>query len=701
MESTVLATCSLNQWALDFSGNLERILDSIVTARRIHRARIRLGPELEVTGYGCEDHFLEPDTTHHAWQTVAQVLRLTQVPPYNDILIALSMPVNFRGVLYNTTLVIYSNKLLLIKPKTVLADDGNYRESRWFKPWTNGNILLDYVLPEEITRLTGQTTVPFGVALLRSVEGFLIGLENCEELWSPNNLSTRMYLQGAHVVLNPSGSHFTMRKLSTRVSLIKSATVKTGGVYLYSNQIGCDGSRLLFDGCSSIALNGEIVALGKQFSVDEIEVVSACIHLSDINSYRSNLQSTALQASESLSDSFHIVSIPGFKLVSTKDVSPPSLPIDVKFPSVEEQIANGPACYLWDYLRRSKASGFFLPLSGGADSSAVLSLVGRMCQIVIERLKDTYLNFNYRVLHTDLMRILGFIPKTPEEMAKHLMYAAYLASANSSQETRSRARTLSEQVGCTFYEADIDEIFQAFTKAFQVMTGSAEPKFKANGGNWAQDIALQNIQARVRMVLSYLSGQLIPWHTGREGFLVILGSSVLDESLTGYLTKYDCSSADINPIGSISKHDLKKYLIWAADHLGYRVLSEIVTAKPTAELTPLSPTGETCQTDEEDMGLKYAEIETMGRLRKIQHCGPLYMFLKLCTIWAMPKTQIAEKVKRFFNLYSRNRHKMTVITPAVYIESYSCDDNRFDLRQFLYNTAWTTQFQEIDRLSAE
>ena len=37
-------------------------------------ARYRLGPELEVTGYGCEDHFLEPDTLHHAWQSLARLL---------------------------------------------------------------------------------------------------------------------------------------------------------------------------------------------------------------------------------------------------------------------------------------------------------------------------------------------------------------------------------------------------------------------------------------------------------------------------------------------------------------------------------------------------------------------------------------------------------------------------------------------------
>ena len=44
----------------------------------------------------------------------------------------------------------------------------------------------------------------------------------------------------------------------------------------------------------------------------------------------------------------------------------------------------GPACWLWDYLRRSGASGFFLPLSGGSDSAAVATIVGAMCHLVID-----------------------------------------------------------------------------------------------------------------------------------------------------------------------------------------------------------------------------------------------------------------------------------------------------------------------------
>jgi len=51
--------------------------------------------------------------------------------------------------------------------------------------------------------------------------------------------------------------------------------------------------------------------------------------------------------------------------------------------------------------------------------------------------------------------------------------------------------------------------------------------------------------------------QLIPWTKSEKGFLLVLSSSNIAEGLRGYLTKYDCSAADINPIGGINKSDLK------------------------------------------------------------------------------------------------------------------------------------------------
>ena len=68
-----LAVCTLNQWALDFDGNLERILASIEKAKQ-SGAIYRTGPELEVTGYSCEDHFYESDTLLHSWQVLATLL---------------------------------------------------------------------------------------------------------------------------------------------------------------------------------------------------------------------------------------------------------------------------------------------------------------------------------------------------------------------------------------------------------------------------------------------------------------------------------------------------------------------------------------------------------------------------------------------------------------------------------------------------
>ena len=68
-----VATCSLNQWALDFDGNRDRILLSIERAKAAG-CTLRIGPELEIPGYGCYDHFLEGDTELHSWQVLVEIL---------------------------------------------------------------------------------------------------------------------------------------------------------------------------------------------------------------------------------------------------------------------------------------------------------------------------------------------------------------------------------------------------------------------------------------------------------------------------------------------------------------------------------------------------------------------------------------------------------------------------------------------------
>ena len=58
----------------------------------------------------------------------------------------------------------------------------------------------------------------------------------------------------------------------------------------------------------------------------------------------------------------------------------------------------------------------------------------------------------------------------------------------------------------------------------------------------------------------------------------MLGSSNIAEGLRGYLTKYDCSAADLNPIGGINKSDLKSFLRYMAEEAKIDVLAEIAGA---------------------------------------------------------------------------------------------------------------------------
>lgn len=79
-----------------------------------------------------------------------------------------------------------------------------------------------------------------------------------------------------------SGSYFELRKAYVTVDLVKSATFKAGGCYMFSNLRGCDGGRLYFNGGSSITLNGNILNRGRQFALEDVEVTIATFDLEDI-----------------------------------------------------------------------------------------------------------------------------------------------------------------------------------------------------------------------------------------------------------------------------------------------------------------------------------------------------------------------------------------------------------------------------------
>ncbi|CAG7786325.1 unnamed protein product, partial [Allacma fusca] len=127
-------------------------------------------------------------------------------------------------------------------------------------------------------------------------------------------------------------------------------------------------------------------------------------------------------------------------------------------------------------------------------------------------------------------------------------------------------------------------LLAAFVEELSKSFDGKTPSFQ---GEKVENLALQNVQARSRMVYAYLFAQLVPWKQQRNGFLLVVGTANVDEAIRGYFTKYDCSAADLNPIGGISKTDLKNFILYAGRKFKLEAVREIVEAPPTAELQPL------------------------------------------------------------------------------------------------------------------
>jgi NAD+ synthase (glutamine-hydrolysing) len=156
-----------------FDSNQKNIIESIRQAKAKGCA-MRVGPELEITGYGCLDHFLESDTLLHSWESLSEILVHAEC---QDILLDIGMPVRHKDVVYNCRCICHNGKLLLIRPKMSLANDNNYYEARYFSPWKGERIVEDFYLPRMIEKLHGQRTCRIGDAVISTrdtVSVFLI-----------------------------------------------------------------------------------------------------------------------------------------------------------------------------------------------------------------------------------------------------------------------------------------------------------------------------------------------------------------------------------------------------------------------------------------------------------------------------------------------------------------------------------------------
>ncbi|MCW1887101.1 NAD(+) synthase [Luteolibacter flavescens] len=619
-----LAAVALNQTPLDWPGNEARIRAALNETRAGGASLVCL-PELCLTGYGCEDAFFAPATWERAWQMLCDLL-----PDTRGMIVAFGLPVFHQRALFNVSAVVADGKLLGLAAKKNLAGDGIHYEPRWFKPWPGG-------VQDEFTALDG-TRIPIG-DLVFETGGVKLGFEICEDAWVADRPGARLAARGVDVILNPSASHFAFGKAGIRRRFVAEGSRAFGAAYVYSNLLGNEAGRVIYDGQLLIAEGGNVIAESARFGFTDHRVLAATV---DITAGR-----LAMARSASHRPALPVASDPG--LVTT-DFAWPEVAV-----AIHHHLLAGPeektveftravTLGLFDYLRKSRSSGYVVSLSGGADSAAVVCLIRLMFELAREELGD---DLGGKLATTDF---------------GELLLTAYQATEHSGDVTREAARLLAAEIGATHRELDVSALHRGYVAMIEQAYGTPL--------NWTDhDIPLQNIQARVRSPGIWMLANL------RNALL--LSTSNRSEAAVGYATMDGDTSGGLAPVSGIDKAFLREWLRWletagpviGGERRPIPALSTVNVQQPTAELRP----GEQGQTDEGDL-MPYPVLDFIERsaIRDRKSPRELLDLLEIA-FPGHPEGTRRQWTRRFFTLWSRNQWKRERYAPGFHLDDENLD----------------------------
>lgn len=232
----------------------------LALAREAHDAGVAVivFPELGLTGYTIDD-LLQQEVLLDAVETAIATLaaETRKLSP----MIVVGAPLRDAGRLYNTGVAIQGGKVLGVVPKSFLPNYREFYERRWFTPGAG--------VTGKTLSLAGQA-VPFGTDVLFRAGAptpFTVGIEICEDVWTPNPPSTAQALAGAEILLNLSASNITIGKSETRRLLCASQSERAIAAYVYSAAgAGESSTDLAWDGHVDIHEMGCLLAETARFS---------------------------------------------------------------------------------------------------------------------------------------------------------------------------------------------------------------------------------------------------------------------------------------------------------------------------------------------------------------------------------------------------------------------------------------------------
>jgi len=604
---------TVNQIPFDWKNNVTNIISAIEAAKR-ESVSILCLPELCLTGYGCEDVFLSDWLSAKAW------VQLQEIIPYcENITVCIGLPIRMDGITYNGASVISNKKMLGITLKQNLARDGVHYEPRWFDAWPS-SLVKEIVVQGE--------TVSVG-DLIYEVSGIKFGFEICEDAWRKEKRpGYKLCERGVDLIFNPSASHFAMGKSELREKeVVIDGSAKFNCAYVFVNLLGNEAGRMIYDGDIIFGQNGKLLKINDRLSFQPFN-----LHYCEINFDQPELT----------------------KIHGSTDNK-----------KRNEELARAASLGLYDYLRKSKAKGFVLSLSGGADSSLCAILVAEMVKRATNELglENVALTLNIAPV------------KDVKEAVSKILTCAYQGTKNSSDTTLNAAEQLARSIGAQFHHWLIDDEVSSYEQKIEKVLGRQL--------TWEQDdIAKQNIQARSRSP--------IIWMLANIKQAILLTTSNRSEGDVGYTTMDGDTSGSLAPIAGLDKPFIIQWLKWAEKELGHTGLSYVNNLQPTAELRPL----ERAQTDEKDL-MPYDVLVAIERLAIQQRRSPKEVYIELSK--TQTNTNLKEYIKKFFRLWAANQWKRERLAPSFHLDDINVDPRSW-CRFPILSGSFAEELKELDNI---
>jgi NAD+ synthase (glutamine-hydrolysing) len=509
-------------------------------------------PELSLSAYAIDDLHMQA-TLLDAVET--QLPGLARAAGEAGLAAVVGAPIRHGDRLLNCAVLLAGGEIVGAVPKTYLPNYREYYEKRWFSPGDDIGV--------ETLRIAG-TDSWIGTRLLFEADdrpGFVVGLEVCEDFWSPLPPSTRQALAGARILCNLSASNIVIGKAEERAMLCASQSARAMAAYVFAaSGWGESTTDLAWDGQATIHELGACLASGERFSMEN-HLTLADVDVDRIGLDRLRNGTFADCARRELDEDGFIRL--GFRIRETSSATPLIRPLD-RFPFVPDDPARlDQDCYeafsiqVQGLMRRLKATNgerIVIGVSGGLDSTQALLVA---CA-AFDRMGLSRTN------------VLGFT----------------MPGFATSDGTKSNAWALMRALGVTGAEIDIRPAAERML---------ADIKHPYADGQPLHDITFENVQAGLRT--DYL------FRLANQNRAFVLGTGDLSELALGWAT-YGVGDhmSHYNVNGGVAKTLIRHLIRWVAarpDMAGASdTLHAILDTEISPELVPAGPDGRIQSTEE-------------------------------------------------------------------------------------------------------